>query len=265
MLLTHLEVPPRPWKEGAKAGEWGPRPPSIVLYSGGLDTYLILRGLLPWYEGQEDRIHAIPIFYSQRNVREIFMARRVCEKYGVSMYSPDPSGWLHLPPVANSKMALIDNYTATEEELKSQKATNVPNRNVIFIAYAAAYAEIIGADTIYYGAELEPMRAGTSRPDCTVEVYLLLQQLCLSSLYKPVHLRAPYGMRGKKELLRAAYDSGLGPDDFSETYTCYSGTWPPCGRCRSCLKRAEAFHEAGMVDATYEGVEDPANGMAQEV
>ena len=64
----------------------GGLPSVVILYSGGLDTYILLRGLVEHYKGQEHRIHALTIDYGQRNWRELYMARFVCEKYGVTMY-----------------------------------------------------------------------------------------------------------------------------------------------------------------------------------
>ena len=167
-----------------------------------------------------------------------------------------PGGRLKIPTVEGSGGSLAT--TESDVDLKSQRATNVANRNVIFIAYATAWAEVVGAKCVYYGAELEP-RSGSVRPDSTFEVYNTLRSLCLVSVYDPVRLINPMQAPDIKATMIAetVANGDLTTADFAETYTCYANAWPPCGECRSCVKRARAFAKAGARDADFSDVEDP--------
>ena len=225
-------------------------PPVVILYSGGLDTYIVLRGLLQHYEGQEHLIHSLTIDYGQRNWRELQIAKYVCRKYGVTMYR---NPLLQLPILRGAGASMVAGHTGyrEDENMKTRKGTNVANRNIIFIAYAAAYAETVGAQRIYWGElDIKTEALNDSRPDSTYETLTAMREVCRHSLYDPVELIGPFSRYTKAQMLERARDSGVSMD-WTETYTCFTNSWPPCGECRSCKERAAAFETAGMVDTTY--------------
>jgi len=254
---------PKPSKDGTL-------PPSVILYSGGLDTYILLRGLVEHYKGQEHLIHALTIDYGQRNWRELYMAKKVCRKYGVTMYPQSdtaPTSWpfLQLPTVRGGGGSMVNTGDASDYEkdghMETQRGTNVANRNVIFIAYAQAWAEVVGAEYIYWGAlDIQSETLGKMRPDSTYEVINLMQGLCQKSTYVPARLHGPFWTITKSQMIRRAANCSI-DIDFGESYTCYTNSWPPCGECRACKERARAFERAGIDDVVADV--DPCVGMVQ--
>ncbi len=151
--------------------------------------------------------------------------------------------------------------------------TYVPARNTIFLSFALAFAEVLGAGDIFIGANAIDY---SGYPDCRPEYLKAFEQMANLATKASVegkitfHIRAPLLYLSKGEIIRRGNDLGL---DYSLTWSCYDpqknlkapplkrnrkGTshasrvsrhgLVPCGRCDSCLFRGKGFTEAGIPD-----------------
>ena len=213
------------------------RPATVVIYSGGMDSYTVLHRALN--EGLE--VHALSFDYGQRHARELEVAARVCRGLGVPHQVVDIRA-IH---------GLIDNSALTDagRELpegeyaeENLAATVVPNRNMILLSLAIAKAVNIGARRVDYGAH------GGDHvlyPDCRPEFVERMNAVAGIANFEAVAIHAPYLHASKAEILADGLAMGL---DYGQTWTCYRGGRLACGRCGSCRERLAAFAANGAID-----------------
>jgi len=127
-------------------------------------------------------------------------------------------------------------------ENANMKSTVVPNRNMVLISMAIAYAVSLEADKVYYGAH-----AGDHDiyPDCRPEFVEAMNAVSLIANYQAVEIVAPYLKNSKGDILAAGLKMDL---DYSKTWTCYNGREQACGKCGSCIERLESFAKHGLTD-----------------
>ena len=122
------------------------------------------------------------------------------------------------------------------------KSTIVPNRNMIFLSYAIAYSIANKINVVWYGAH-----AGDHfiYPDCRPE--FLAAMNIAAGLCDPnkIVIEAPFINLTKGEIIKIGLNLDL---DYSKAWTCYEGKDIPCGRCGSCVERAEAFLDNSQTD-----------------
>ena len=129
----------------------------------------------------------------------------------------------------------------------SMKTTVVPNRNMILISLATAYAVTINADEVWYGAH-----GGDHAiyPDCRPEFVNKINETTLVANYSPISVKAPFINLSKDQILSLGIRLNL---DYSKTWTCYEGKELACGECGSCMERLEAFTNNQLEDPlTYQ-------------
>src|SRR5262249_9259396 len=130
--------------------------------------------------------------------------------------------------------------------------TYVPARNTLFLSHAVAWAEAIGAQVIYIGANALDY---SGYPDCRPEFLEAFERTANLGTKAGVEgqlrfaIRAPLIAMTKGEIVRRASELGL---EFQLTSSCYdpSPEGRPCGACDSCLLREKGFSEAGVSDPT---------------
>ena len=127
-------------------------------------------------------------------------------------------------------------------EEESMKSTVVPNRNMIMLSLAIAYAVSIGTDKVYYGAH-----AGDHAiyPDCRPEFLEKMNSVAAIANYEAVNIYAPYLDGNKETILQDGFKMGV---DYADTWTCYNGRQEACGKCGACQERLEAFKAVGKDD-----------------
>ena len=133
---------------------------AVVIYSGGMDSRTVLEKAI-----QDDYdVHALSFNYGQRHSVELEYAKRVTDKKGITHKIIDITSINDLLQ-GSSLTGDIDIPEGHYEE-ESMKSTVVPNRNMIMLSLAIAYAVSIGTDKVYYGAH-----AGDHAiyPDCRPE------------------------------------------------------------------------------------------------
>ncbi|MCX8042666.1 MAG: 7-cyano-7-deazaguanine synthase QueC [Desulfobacterota bacterium] len=219
---------------------------AVVLCSGGVDSTTAMAMAF----SQGFAIYSLSFRYGQRHVCELQAAARVSNYFNASQHLI-----LDLPLDAIGASALttsvdIPKDRSFEEIGKEIPRTYVPARNTIFLSFALAWAEVIGAQDIFIGANAIDY---SGYPDCRPEYLEAFEQMANRALKATVEgsmrirIRAPLLHMTKAEIVKTGIRYGV---DFSMTHSCYdplpNGT--PCQRCDSCILREKGFREAGIPD-----------------
>jgi len=123
-----------------------------------------------------------------------------------------------------------------------QPPTYVPNRNMLFLALAAAFAEARGITDVFYGAQAQD-RYGYW--DCTPEFLNRMNAVLGLNRRQPIVLHAPFMLMRKSEILKIGLDLGV---NYAETWSCYRGQDKACGVCPACVERRAAFNALHVAD-----------------
>jgi 7-cyano-7-deazaguanine synthase len=208
----------------------------VLIFSGGMDSFTLLHDLIA--TGYE--VHAVSFDYGQRHSKELNYAHDCCETLGVEHRIVDVSSINQLMQGS----ALTSNIKVPEGHYaeQSMKSTVVPNRNMIMLSLATAYAVSIQAPEVYIGAH-----AGDHAiyPDCRPEFITMLSAVTEIANYQPVAIHAPYINLSKGQIAEIGKHLEL---DYSQAWTCYNGREKACGKCGACQERIEAMAEAGITD-----------------
>jgi len=220
------------------------RKKAVILLSGGLDSATCLG--IAANEGYE--LHALTFDYGQRHKIELECARRIAHSMKAEkLYEIkfDLRQW--------SGSALTNHDVpvppAPEKIGENVPATYVPARNLIFLSFAASLAESIGARDIFIGVNSWDY---SGYPDCRSEFIKSFAQTanlgtCAADEDWKFIIHAPLQHLKKTEIIRKGLSLGV---DYALTHSCYdpSAEGRPCGKCESCVLRAEAFAELGLHD-----------------
>lgn len=222
------------------------RKKAVVLASGGLDsttTMAIARS-----EGYQ--IFCLSFRYGQRHVLELEAAQRVAKALGAKEHLVIN---IDLTPIGGS--ALTDNIDVpkgrNEAEIRQGiPVTYVPARNTIFLSYALAWAEVLGASDIFIGVNAVDY---SGYPDCRTEYIEAFERMANLATKAGVEgnvglkIRTPLIRMTKAEIIKTGIELGV---DYSMTHSCYdpSPEGKACGLCDSCLLRKKGFAEAGIPD-----------------
>ena len=221
-------------------------PPAVVLLSGGLDSATTLA--IARHEGFV--CHALSFDYGQRHRVELEAARHVAEHLGVASHR-----WVKLEPGVFAGSALTDQLAVPKDRDDAAMAgsipvTYVPARNTIFLAYALALAEVLGAADIFIGVNAVDY---SGYPDCRPAFIAAFERMANLATKAAVEGRAmrlntPLIELPKTEIIRRGLALGV---DYALTHSCYDpdpSTGRACRRCDACLLRQRAFAELGLRD-----------------
>ncbi len=119
---------------------------AVLIFSGGMDSTTLLYDLI--HQGHE--VSAVTFDYCQKHKKEIRCAEKTCAKQNVPHILVNLQVLGDLAPSSLTR----DSWTVPEGHYaeETMKQTVVPNRNMIFLSLAAAYAIGIGAKNLYYAA-----------------------------------------------------------------------------------------------------------------
>jgi len=214
---------------------------SIVLLSGGMDSATALsiakRKRLSCY--------ALTINYGQKHSTEIEKAKLIANHFQVIEHKI-----IEIDLTAFGGSALTDkSIDIPEKESQGIPVTYVPARNTIFFSLALAWAEVIGANSIYSGVNAIDY---SGYPDCRPEYIEAMQGLVNLATKATVEgdsiaIEAPLLNMNKIDIIKKGIENDV---DFSKTVSCYQLTKQSksCGVCDSCRIRLKAFEELNLID-----------------
>jgi len=138
--------------------------------------------------------------------------------------------------------AEVPDLAELSEEQLSQPPTYVPNRNMMLLAVAAAFAEAHSGHDVFYGAQAQDEYGYW---DCTAEFVARLNHALALNRARPVTVHAPFAEMAKARIVALGAELGV---DFGRTWSCYRGGAQACGTCPTCVERIKAFEAAGVAD-----------------
>jgi len=219
---------------------------AVVLLSGGLDSATVLA--VAKSEGYEP--YALSFSYGQRHVWELNAAKRVAASIGVAEHRTVPIDLRAFGGSALTADIAVPKGRTTQEMSGSIPITYVPARNTIFLAFALAWAEVLGASDIFLGVNALDY---SGYPDCRPEYIAAFEKMANLATKAGVEgrqalkIHTPLIALSKAEIIRLGRGMGV---DYSLTSSCYdpSPMGVPCGQCDSCLLRQKGFRENGIED-----------------
>jgi 7-cyano-7-deazaguanine synthase len=216
------------------------RTATIVLLSGGLDSTVLLYDTMK--RGTD--VRALSVDYGQRHRCEIASAVMIAARANVLEHQVANLAAL-VPLLAGSSQTSpglpVPEGHYTDE---SMKQTVVPNRNMLLLALAGAWAVSTQSDYIAYAAHSgdHPIY-----PDCRPAfIQAMGVALTLANDHK-VHLLSPFERSTKADIVARGAELGV---PFELTWSCYKGEELHCGKCGTCVERREAFDLSGVKDPT---------------
>jgi 7-cyano-7-deazaguanine synthase len=216
---------------------------SIVLFSGGLDSTTAIYWALERYE----KVFALTFDYGQRNRIELDMAVKVAQKLSV----PQKILRVDLRQIGGSSLTdtklSLPQYEKMEESEEGLPSTYVPFRNGIFLALAAAWAEVIGIKEIVCGFNFID---SPNYPDTRKQFVQAMQEainLGTKASLSPEKIKiiAPFLKMKKSDIIKEGLSLNV---DYSFAISCYCGEEIPCQKCSSCVLRQKAWEEVGLQD-----------------
>lgn len=206
----------------------------LMVLSGGMDSTTML------YDYRDSIAAAVTFQYgSNHNRREAACARLHCERLGIEWIEIDLS--FMATHFSSSLLSGADAIPEGNYDDSNMRSTVVPFRNGIMLAVAAGLAESRGL-----GGVMIANHAGDHAiyPDCRPEFIDSMGAAIADGTYEHLKLFAPYTSLTKGEIAMRGKTLGV---DYSLTYSCYKGGEKHCGKCGTCVERAEALAYAGIV------------------
>src|SRR5687768_16938515 len=222
------------------------RKKAVLLLSGGLDSTTLLA--LAISEGYA--VHALSFSYGQRHSAETSAARKIADHFGAVQHV-----------VADIDLAVFGGSALTSdiavpkdralEAAAEIPITYVPARNTIFLSFALAWAEVLGASDIFIGVNALDY---SGYPDCRPEFIAAFEKMArlatragVEGENSPVRIRTPLIELSKREIIELGTRLGV---NYAMTMSCYDPDvqGAACGHCDACQLRLRGFAEAGAVD-----------------
>jgi 7-cyano-7-deazaguanine synthase len=213
------------------------------LLSGGLDSATVLAMAIE--QGYD--AYALSVHYGQRHSAELAAAARVAVLLGAREHRVMG---VDLAGIGGS--ALTDSSIAVPTSpVTGIPITYVPARNTLMLSLALGWAEVLGARSIFIGANAVDY---SGYPDCRPEFIAAFAEVArlgtrVGTEGAAIRIEAPLVRLAKAEIIREGHRLGV---DFSLTVSCYQADseGQACGRCDSCRLRREGFVAAGVPDPT---------------
>ncbi len=211
---------------------------AVILMSGGMDSAVC--AAVARSEGFN--LYVLHADYNQRTSKK----EKECARNLASFYKAKDFKVLTLSFLKEiGGSGLVDErIELPTEETEGIPPSYVPFRNSILLSLATAWAEVITASAIFYGANSIDF---SGYPDCRPEYFKAFQQLIDVGTKDEtrITLRTPLATMSKAEIVRKGLELKT---PFELTWSCYTENEKACGVCDSCRLRLKGFRENGVKD-----------------
>jgi len=215
---------------------------TVILCSGGIDSVTLAHKVA----AERDLVQVLTFDYGQRHAREVEYAARTARRLGARHDIVDIRSIARFLSGSSLMQDATDAVPDGHYAQDSMKSTIVPNRNAIMLTIAFGIASGQSAEAVGIA-----VHGGDHfiYPDCRpdfISAFARMQHLALEGMGE-VALYAPFLHGDKAAIVREAARLGV---PLGDTWSCYKGGDAHCGRCGTCVERAEAFALAGIPDPT---------------
>ncbi len=218
---------------------------AVILLSGGLDSATVLA--IAASQGFE--CHTISFDYGQRHKAELDFAAALSKQLGAKSHRVVN---VDMGPIGGSALTDTSIDVPTSGVDKDEiPVTYVPARNTVFLSYALALAEVLGADDLFIGVNAVDY---SGYPDCRPEYIAAFETMANLATKVGVeghalHIQTPLIDLSKAQIIQTGTKLGV---DYSLTVSCYQADeqGQACGVCDSCRLRKQGFADAGITDPT---------------
>jgi 7-cyano-7-deazaguanine synthase len=223
----------------SRAGQDGSAGGSAVLFSGGLDSAVLLAA------ERRDHAHVWPVHVRSGLAWEDAEARVI----DGLLAAPPFAG--RIRPLASLAVDMRDVYPRTHWAVAGRapayatpdEDVYLEGRNIILISKAAVLCASRGADRLVLG----PL-AGNPFPDATDAFFETIGRALSLGLDRPLDVAAPFSRMHKEDVIALGLALGV---PLERTLSCMNPVDDRhCGRCSKCRERQEAFRAAGLTDPT---------------
>ncbi len=175
----------------------------LILISGGIDSAACLK----YYLDQNFDISTIFINYGQKARQyEFESAKKITDFYNVDL----------------SEISVQLN--------KEFKSGEIIGRNAFLILSTIMF------NPNFKGIISLGIHSGTPYYDCSESFLKTMNDLLTGYFNGSILLDAPFITWNKRMIINYCFDNDI---PIGLTYSCEKGTYPPCGKCLSCLDRKE--------------------------
>lgn len=223
---------------------------AIVLSSGGVDSTTCVS--IAVNELGAENVSTVSVYYGQKHSKELECAEKIAKHYGVEHYTLDLSNIMQYSNCSLLKQSTesVPSKSYAEqiaENGEGKVSTYVPFRNGLMLSAVAALAQSVYPDNevdIYLGAHADDA-AGRAYADCSKEFTDAMNEAINIGTYDKVQLVAPLVNMNKAEVVATGIKLNT---PYHLTWSCYNGNDKPCGKCGTCIDRANAFAINGIAD-----------------
>ncbi len=219
---------------------------AVILLSGGLDSSTVLA--IAKEQGFEP--YALSFSYGQRHSIELEKSKTIAQAMGAIEHK---TAHIDLGLFGGSALTAdidVPKHDHVDELDKQVPITYVPARNTIFLSFALAYAETLGANDIFIGVNALDY---SGYPDCRPEYIAQFEKMANLAVAtatedgQHISIHTPLIHLTKAQIIAQGLALGV---DYSLTLSCYDPTpaGHACGHCDSCLLRLKGFAENGISD-----------------
>ena len=218
---------------------------AVILLSGGLDSATTLA--IAKSNGFD--CIAVSFSYNQRHRIELQNAKKIARFFSVRRHKI-----IDIDPAVFANSALTDKAIKVPLDRpidpKKIPITYVPARNTIFLSFALAIAEAVGAFDIFIGVNAADY---SGYPDCRGEYIKAFEKMANLATAAAIEKKGKYKIHTpiikmtKAQIIKTGTRLGV---DYSLTHSCYNPDKKglSCGRCDSCQLRLKGFKQAGLKD-----------------
>jgi 7-cyano-7-deazaguanine synthase len=215
-----------------------------VLFSGGLDSAVLLASVAADARRQGKQASVIPIYVSVglawEDAERIFVDRLLSTEL-----------FRDVGPITTLGFDMRDVYPPTHWAIRGEapgfdtpdEDVYLEGRNIVLLSKAAVFMARAKLTRIAIG----PL-SGNPFPDATPEFFETMGRALSLGLASPIEIAAPFLGMDKADVIKLGQSLGV---RLELTLSCMQPTeGMHCGQCSKCRERRDAFREAGVPDPT---------------